>query len=183
MERCRETIKTIFKHIFTNYSMIKKIVIFILAIIPIDILGQGIDCFTHPLCGFPITLYSSPSAFACLKDLSIPTSGEAGYEVVALRKENSFILLSFPYGENEQAWVKIGDVGVVIQNYSNYSIPIYTQPDSSSTVQTNLLTGYIAILYDWTEDFVRVCVKDEESECIGWIDRQYICGSPYTTCN
>ena len=144
---------------------------------------QGIACFTHPLCGFPITLYSTPSAFACLKDLSIPTSGEAGYEVVALRKENDFILLSFPYGENEQAWVKIGDVGVIVQNYSNYSIPMYTQPDSLSTVQTYLLEGYIAILYDWTEDFVRVCIHDEKSEYIGWIDRRYICGSSYTTCN
>ncbi|MCR5049692.1 MAG: hypothetical protein K6A36_01255 [Paludibacteraceae bacterium] len=159
----------------------KKIIVLILVFFPIDIFGQGIECFTHPLCGFPITLFSAPSAFSCLKDLSV--SGEAGYEVEALRTENGYILISHPNDENEQVWVRIGDVGVVIQNYNNYSIPVYTQPDSFSVVQTYLSKSYIAILYEWNKDFVKVCVKDEKAEYIGWVDRRYICGSPYTTCN
>ena len=161
--------------------MLKKILIFIIVIFPLDIFGQGIECFTHPQCGCPITLYSRPSACARLKDLYI--SGEAGYEVEALKTEKGYILLSHIEGVNEQAWVRIGDVGVVIQNYNNYSIPVYTQPDSSSTIQTYLLEGYVATFYDWNKDFIRVCVKVEEVEWIWWIDRKYICGSPYTTCN
>jgi hypothetical protein len=38
-------------------------------------------------------------------------------------------------------------------------------------------------LYNWNKDFVMVCVKDEKTEYVGWIDRRYVCGSPYTTCN
>lgn len=152
-----------------------------LIMFPIGILGQGIDCFTHPLCGFPITLFSAPSAFACWEDLLV--SGEAGYEVEALRTEKGYILISHPNEENEEVWVRIGDVGVVVQNYNNYSIPMYAEPDSLSIIQTYLLKGYIAILCDWNKDFVRVCVKDEKAEYIGWIDRRYVCGSPYTTCN
>lgn len=161
----------------------KSVLIFIVTIIifPIEIMGQGIECFTHPQCGCPITLFSRPSACARLNDLKI--SGEGGYEVEALRTENGYILLSHIDEKNEQVWVKIGDVGVVIQNYNNDSIPVYTQPDSLSAVQTYLLDGYVAIFYDWNKDFVRVCIKDDKIEWIGWVDRKYICGSPYTTCN
>ena len=161
--------------------MMKKILIFIIVIYPIGILGQCIECFTHPLCGFPIALFSMPSAHACIGNLDIP--GEAGYEVEAVRAENGYILLSHPKKESEQVWVRIGDIGVVIQNYNNYSIPVYSQPDSLSTVQTYLLESYIGILYNWNKDFVMVCVKDEKTEHVGWIDRRYVCGSPYTTCN
>ncbi len=159
----------------------KKILIFIIVIFPINIFGQSIECFTHPICGFPITLYSKPSAYACLKELEI--SGEAGYEVEALRAENGYIMLSHLNEENEHVWVRVGDVGIVIQNYNNYSIPVFFHPDSLSTVQTYLSESYIAILYDWNKDFVMVSIKDEKMEYIGWINRRYVCGSPYTTCN
>ena len=51
-----------------------------------------------------------PSAHACIGNQYI--SGEAGYEVEALRAENGYILLSRPQKEDEQVWVRIGDVGV-----------------------------------------------------------------------
>ena len=110
-------------------------------------------------------------------------SGEAGYEVEALRAENGYIMLSHLNEEKEHVWVRVGDVGIVIQNYNNYSIPVFFHPDSLSTVQTYLSESYIAILYDWNKDFVMVSIKDEKMEYIGWINRRYVCGSPYTTCN
>lgn len=51
-----------------------------------------------------------PSAHACIGNLDI--SGEAGYEVEALRAQNGYILLSHLQKENEQVLVRIGDVGI-----------------------------------------------------------------------
>ena len=65
----------------------RKILIFLIVFFPIDIFGQGIECFTHPICGFPITLFSMPSTHACLKELQI--SGEAGYEVEEYQKQGN----------------------------------------------------------------------------------------------
>lgn len=167
-------------------TYLKKIIVCLMVMSPIDIFGQDLlTCFTHPFSSEPIPLFSKPNVY--MKDLCIDVDGEAGYEVIPLRKEDGFILVHFPcceyISDEKQAWVKIGDLGVVVQNYDNYSIPVYTQPDSLSTIQTYLLKSYIGLLYDWTDDFVMLQIKDKDVECFGWIDRSYICGSPYTTCN
>lgn len=162
--------------------MMKKILIFLLILFSIHIYGQSIECFTHPLCKIddPIPIYSKPGVY--IKDLYI--SGEAGYEVEALKKESDFILLSHIPSETDSIWVNIGDVGVVIQNYSEDSIPIYSLPDSLSMIQTYLFESSIAILLDWNENFVFVQIQENNmKEYTGWINRRFVCGSPYTTCN
>lgn len=161
-------------------NMIKKILIFIIVLSPIDMLAQYLECFTHPLCKIdaPIPIYSEPYVY--IKDLYI--LGEAGYEVEALKRDNNFILISHLPNENEPIWVQIGDVGIVIQNYNKDSIPVYSQPDSLSMIQTYLLESHIA-LFDWNENFVLMQIKEHNMECTGWINRRYVCGSPYTTCN
>lgn len=59
----------------------------------------------------------------------------------------------------------------------------YSQPDSLSMIQTYLLESHIAVLFDWNENFVLMQIKENNMECTGWINRRYVCGSPYTTCN
>lgn len=158
----------------------KKVLIFTIIIFPIYLRGQSIECFTHPFANTPISLYSEPYIY--LNKLYV--SGEAGYEVIATQKESDYILICDFYDESELGWVMVGDLGIVIQNYVNDLIPIYSSPDYLSTIQTYLTEeSYIAILYDWTTDFAKIKIEEGNLICLGWIDRKYLCGSPYTTCN
>lgn len=160
-------------------DLVVYIIIFIL--FSINSTGQNILCFTHPMCNIDesISLYSEPDVYKC----ELYVDGEAGYEVDAIRKEENYILISHLPVQENPIWISIGDLGVVVQNYDRDSIPMYIQPDSLSFIQTFLVETYIAILYDWTEKFVKVQIEDSNMNFIGWIDRRYICGSPYTTCN
>ena len=142
--------------------------------------GECISCFTHPLCTInePISLYSEPDKYIC----ELYISGDGGYEVCALtRVENYIAVLDLPCGR-DTSWVHIGDVGVVAQIYDQ-NIPIYSQNDSLSTILGYLSESHIGILYDWDEKYVLVKIKDDNIDKTGWLNRGYICGSPYTTCN
>ena len=141
---------------------------------------RGIECFTHPLiaCDIPISVYTAPYVYE--KQMSRDRSEEAGWIVYAEEVYKDFIKIRF---ENDSVrWVHIGDVGVVVQNYFDFGIPVYMRPNNTAPKITYIYESQMALLTNFTDKYACVVLVGIEDAIYGWVERKYLCGSPYTTC-
>ena len=163
----------------------KKVVFFcLLSCIDLSLFAnnreKGIECFTHPMlaCDIPISIYTAPYEYE--KQMSRDRSQEAGWIVYAEEVYKDFIKIRF---ENDSIrWVHLGDVGVVVQNYFDFGIPVYFRPDKTAPKITYIYESQMALLINFTDDYACVVIIGIEDSIYGWVERKYLCGSPYTTC-
>jgi hypothetical protein len=139
------------------------------------------DAFTHPLLDIKQknSIYYAPNVY--YKELK--SDREAGWQVVITQKKDNYFQIDITDLKLYGIWIHIGDVGVVIQNYDSIAIPVYVIPDKNSFKNTYIYYSCIGLVYDICEDLVFIQTTIDNKEIWGWVEKKYLCGSPYTTCN
>jgi len=143
--------------------------------------GSEIEAFTHVLDEKYVSIYSKPYTY--LKD--IEPDDEGGWIVQVKDQESFFFNICIPDLDMENVWIKKGDIGLIIQNYDECEIPVF--PALIDTIGTNcqefhITNTCVGLLYDYTENYVFISVELDGEYIFGWVNRRYVCGSPYTTC-
>ena len=144
--------------------------------------------FTHPLAKYneSISIYNAPYIYD--KELYIDTiANEAGYLVIVEERHDLFLKIRMIDDSTFVKWVRVGDIGVSIQNYDLKEIPVYSKASNNSPLITCLYSSYIGLIYDIMDCYVCLEIIDpnnswQTTHVIGWIKSSYLCGDPYTTC-
>ena len=165
----------------------RNIIVFLLLLIgSSNICGQSfflqnhLSAFTNPNGLNKTSIYSSPYNYM----MEISPDEEAGWEITLKGMVDNFFCVDIEDLNLKNVWIHKGDIGIVIQNYDSIPIPIYSSFFDFDTINASkeyVYTGHVAIVYDISEKFVFVHIP--QLYIYGWIDRKYLCGSPYTTCN
>ena len=143
--------------------------------------GQsGFEAFTHPIGLLPqkVSIYHSPDVY----NKEIESDKEAGWIVRVYERRGNYLKIDIEELEMRGVWIHCGDVGVVIQNYDSLQIPLYSSIRNINCDTTYITKSYMAIVYDYVDPYVFVRIEDKNT-IYGWIEKKYLCGSPYTTCN
>lgn len=140
------------------------------------------EAFTHPLDLEEIPVYSRPNKFYSY----LKSGDEAGWLVQIKKQKSGYFNVKLPSDCNllkKDVWVKLGEIGVVVQNYDSIKIPMYVSADTLSKPITYICTSTIGEIYDIKQEFVLLRIKSENKDNVGWFQKKYLCGNPYTTCN
>lgn len=143
---------------------------------------SSFEAFTHPYKLDLMPTYSSPNKFYSY----LQADTEGGWIVEIQKQQEGFFYVKLPSGcelPKKYIWVKSGDLGVVIQNYNSIGIPVYLSADTLSVPATYILNSVIGIIYSIKKDFVLLRCRYNGYEIKGWVQKKYLCGNPYTTCN
>jgi hypothetical protein len=162
----------------------KIIILFCISVVFADfeLLGQyHIEAFTHPLSDInqKVSIYRAPNVY--YKELKSDT--EAGWIVDVKQKTGNFFQIDINDLRLNNIWIHIGDLGTVVQNYDSIAIPIYIEPDTTSFKSRYIYESCIGLIYDISDNLILLQIIKENECFFGWIERKYLCGSPYTTCN
>lgn len=140
------------------------------------------QAFTHPNDLEKISIYSKPDKFYSY----LSSDKEAGWIVKIMNKNANYFYVKLPpecYFSKKNIWVKSGDLGIIIQNYDSIKIPIYESSDTLSNSIQYIYSSTTGRIYDIKNDLFLLGFKYENKEILGWIEKKYLCGNPYTTCN
>ena len=158
-------------------------ILFFLYINSLTIYSQtNFYAFTHPKSKKKIKTYLLPHKFYSY----LYADKEAGW-IVQVEKENKgYFKIKLPEEcsyKLKEIWVKSGDIGVVIQNYESFKVPVYKSFKNKSKIIFFINKSIIAKIYDFKNSLVLIKVVNNKKEIWGWIEQKYLCGNPYTTCN
>ena len=143
-----------------------------------------LDVFTPAFCdSTAINVYEKPGEGH--KVLPNKTDKEVFYLLSIVDKEGNFFKVE-PQGRvggdewGFKAWIHIGEVYTIIQNYSGRTIPLYCIPQKGSFSTCSILESKICAVYDICNEFVLVNLLDEK-HAWGWVHKCHLNDSPYTT--
>lgn len=138
--------------------------------------------FTHPYGLGEIPVYSRPN-----KLYSYLQSDTEGGWIVEIRKQKAgYLYVTLPADcdfAKKDILIKSEDVGVVIQNYDSIQIPMYISADTLSNPTAYIYASTIGSIYAIEKELVLLKVRYDNKDIQGWIEKKYLCGNPYTTCN
>lgn len=139
-----------------------------------------LEAFTHPEANIQqsVSIYHSPNNYFS----EISSDDEAGWIVHIHERQGNFFRVDIEDLNMNNVWIHCGDLGVVIQNYDNANIPLFPSISKECCDTIFLTHNCFAIVYDLVGQFVFVRVEDGDKTLYGWIEKRYLCGSPYTTC-
>ena len=141
------------------------------------------EVFTHPVSLDSIPVFKKPDKFLAY----LQPDEEAGWIARVIRQEKGFFKIILPQECNirqKKVWVKAGDIGTIIQNYDSVPIWMYTEPTTASAPLQKITSSAIGCIYGIQDQFVLLKVTLNDGACwLGWVEKQYLCGNPYTTCN
>jgi len=141
------------------------------------------EAFTHPVNSNDIPLYYKPCKFYSY----LQSDTEAGWVVKIKKKHSRYFLVKLPEECNlskKNVWIKAGDVGVVVQNYDSIKIPLYKSANTLSKPIKYIYSSSIGEIYDIKKKVVLLDIILDSGEVVhGWVEKKYLCGNPYTTCN
>lgn len=143
--------------------------------------GQtSFEAFTHPEANTQqrVSIYHSPNVYYT----EVLSGDEAGWIVHIHERQGNYFRIDIDDLNMNNVWIHCGDLGVVIQNYDNTNIPLFSSISMVNCDTTFLTQSYSAIVYDFVDQFVFVRIEDGDKPLYGWIEKRYLCGSPYTTC-
>ena len=142
---------------------------------------NNIEAFTHPLFDIKqnISIYTAPTLY--YKELKADT--EAGWIVTIKDKRDNYFQIDIEDLDLYNIWVHKGDVGIVIQNYDSITIPVYNEPNTNSYKSSYIYESCIGLIYDISDKMLFLHIIKGNESYFGWVERKYLCGSPYTTCN
>lgn len=145
---------------------------------------NNIEVFTHPNSMDKIPIYTSPNDDV-VRD-SIPPSLEAGWVVYADTIRNGYIHVVFDTLDMlslQSTWLRVCDVGLyTIDYYTADSIPCYKGQYNIHPIlwlRKRYLVNPVAIGKHRIK--IHLCYERKQQEV--WINRNCLCGNPYTTCN
>jgi hypothetical protein len=145
-----------------------------------------VECFTHPNGKGNISLFSKPNANNFSTYLQ--SDEEAGWIVSIKKQHKDFFLIELPKESqvyDKKMWIKAGDVGVVVQNYDSIGIPIYMSLEDISILNCRYIyESIIGKIYDITKNYILIEITLNDGNVTkAWVEKKYLCGNPYTTCN
>jgi hypothetical protein len=150
--------------------------------VPIELFGQyNIEAFTHPCLDIKqkVSLYRKPNEY--FKELKSDT--EAGWIVRIKQKTDNFFQIDIDDLKLHEVWIHKGDVGINVQNYDSIRIPVFIEPDTNSIISRYINEYCIGLIYDISDTMLFLKLEIRNNIIYGWIERKYLCGSPFTTCN
>lgn len=140
---------------------------------------NNVEAFTHPVdIEHSVSIYYSPGEY--YKELD--SDDEAGWIVNVKKRKLNYFQIDIPELKLNNVWIHLGDIGIVIQNYDSIALPIFSEPNVNSKVITHIYQSYIALIYDISNNFFLLQIITNEKCFFGWVERKYLCASPYTTC-
>lgn len=85
--------------------------------------------------------------------------------------------------DSEECWIHGSVLGAGTRNYGNQVIEVYSDADKSKVV--NKIKQEVALSFlDLCKNMVKVKWKDGNGKMQeGWIDVEWVCGNPLTTCS
>jgi hypothetical protein len=140
------------------------------------------EAFTHPYNLEKIPVYSKPNKFYSY----LQSDTEAGWVVKIQEQKSGYFYVKLPTDCDllkKDIWVKSGDIGIVIQNYDSIKIPMYVSADTLSNSIAYIYTSTIGRIYGIKKELVLLSIKYDNKDIQGWVEKKYLCGNPYTTCN
>jgi hypothetical protein len=138
----------------------------------------NLEAFTHPLSLEPISIYYNPDSYY----KKLESDSEGGWNVIIKQKLGNFFRVDIDELKLYDIWIQTGDIGLIVQNYDSIPIPVYNNPHINSKILTTLYKSYIGLVCDISDNFVQLKI-DSNNDIIGWVEKKYLCSSPYTTCN
>lgn len=163
----------------------KRIILLICLLVffgDLEVFGQqDIEAFTHPLSDIKqkVPIYHAPNEYY----MELKSDTEAGWIVSIKQKAGNYFQIDIKELKLHDKWIHIGDVGTVVQNYDSIAIPIYTEPDTTSFKSRYIYESCIGLIYDISDNLIFLQFVKEKECFFGWVERKYLCGNPYTTCN
>lgn len=86
--------------------------------------------------------------------------------------------------KTDNCWVHGSLVASSTRNYDNQTLKFYAKPDSKSAVTFTVSDEVQVTFVDVTNEWAKVCYTDKNGKkLIGWIELEWLCGNPYTTCS
>ncbi len=157
-----------------------------------NVYRKNYKAFTHPIDTNHISIYKKP--YVLYKYISADPNEGGGWIVKIKNKQDDFFKVDILEFKLRNIWIKVGDLGLILQNYDSLKIPIYTMPDTSSNIITYIYKSYIGKLYDISKGFALLELYDYDYDestghigeyyviTKGWVEFKHLCDNQYTTC-
>lgn len=138
-----------------------------------------------------ISVYSSPGKYN--KEQKNKISSEIFYFLTIIDKQENYFRVVPEDRDRENrndeygfyGWVHRGDVYVIIQNYTNTQIPLYTNPIDKIPTGVYIYEDEYAAVYDISGNYVLVHLisdsNDYSDDIWGWVHKCHLNGNIYTT--
>ncbi len=142
----------------------------------------NLEAFTHPYTLDDIPVYSKPDKFLSL----LQADDEAGWIVKIRKQKYDYFYVNLPEdcdSFKKNIWIKAGDLGIVIQNVDSLQVPMYESADTLSNSIAFVYNSTIGKIFDLKDELVLLGVRFDNIYTYGWVEKKYLCGNPYTTCN
>ncbi len=85
--------------------------------------------------------------------------------------------------QTNNCWIHGSILASRTRNYGNQTLKFYSSPDSTSTVTFTVSEEISVTFLDVKKDWAKVCYTDGSGKkLVGWIELEWLCSNPYTTC-
>ena len=86
--------------------------------------------------------------------------------------------------KSKQAWIHGSQLGAGTRNYGGEKLTFRTHPDANSpiafTVEEEIGVSYVDMVKGWIK--VKYTPKKSRKSFVGWIETEWLCPNPVTTC-
>ena len=86
--------------------------------------------------------------------------------------------------KSKQAWIHGSQLGACTRNYGGEKLTFRTRPDANSpiafTIEEEIGVSYVDMVKGWIK--VKYTPKKSRKSLIGWIETEWLCPNPVTTC-
>ena len=86
--------------------------------------------------------------------------------------------------KSKQAWIHGSQLGADTRNYGGEKLTFRTHPDANSpiafTIEEEIGVSYVDMVKGWIK--VKYTPKNSRKSLIGWIETEWLCPNPVTTC-
>ena len=86
--------------------------------------------------------------------------------------------------KSKQAWIHGSQLGAGTRNYGGEKLTFRTRPDANSpivfTIEEEIGVSYVDMVKGWIK--VKYTPKKSRKSFVGWIETEWLCPNPVTTC-
>ena len=86
--------------------------------------------------------------------------------------------------KSKQAWIHGSQLGACTRNYGGEKLTFRTRPDANSpiafTIEEEICVSYVDMVKGWIK--VKYTPEKSRKSFVGWIETEWLCSNPVTTC-
>ena len=86
--------------------------------------------------------------------------------------------------KSKQAWIHGSQLGACTRNYGGEKLTFRTRPDANSpiafTIEEEIGVSYVDMVKGWIK--VKYTPEKSRKSFVGWIETEWLCSNPVTTC-